>query len=492
VIDYAIRGLNAQQEDEALPAVRAALLRHPANAQLWQMLGLLHRALDRLDEAIPALDKAALLAPRDARIAHARARAHLEAGQPSVALFDQALKLAPKDEGVRLGRIESASAEAGIDAAIAAGEEELRRTPAWAAGQAEVARLRWMAGDRSDYARDLRDALRSHPRDLGLWAALLNALSHAGAHEALIAAADEGRRAAGPHPLFDVNEAVAQDALGRPELAAPLFTRARAENDPHMALHLVRHHLRTGKLDPARELAERWAASAYQVLYWPYLSIICRLQGNVRAWEWLEGDERLIGVYDLAEPGDWLESLREELVAIHSASNQPLDQSLRGGTQTSGGLFPRLEPAIRKLRTLIAGAVQRHLAQLPPQAPRHPTLYPERNRPVRFAGSWSVRLGAQGFHVSHTHPSGWYSSAFYVALPEAPGPAPGGWLALGEPPSELGIDLPPIRLIEPRPGRLVLFPSTMWHGTRPFNDGERLTVAFDVAYPPLPSAAQSS
>ena len=46
-----------------------------------------------------------------------------------------------------------------------------------------------------------------------------------------------------------------------------------------------------------------------------------------------------------------------------------------------------------------------------------------------------------------------------------------GWLALGEPQAELGLDLPPIRLIEPKPGRLVLFPSTMWHGTRPFADG---------------------
>ena len=42
---------------------------------------------------------------------------------------------------------------------------------------------------------------------------------------------------------------------------------------------------------------------------------------------------------------------------------------------------------------------------------------------------------------------------------------------------------PPARLVEPAPGRLVLFPSWLWHGTRPFGDGERLTVAFDVAPP---------
>ena len=50
------------------------------------------------------------------------------------------------------------------------------------------------------------------------------------------------------------------------------------------------------------------------------------------------------------------------------------------------------------------------------------------------------------------------------------------------------IDLPPFRTVEPEPGRLVLFPSYMWHGTRPFAEGERMTVAFDVAR--LPSPAQ--
>jgi hypothetical protein len=95
----------------------------------------------------------------------------------------------------------------------------------------------------------------------------------------------------------------------------------------------------------------------------------------------------------------------------------------------------------------------------------------------------SQRLSGQGRHVNHVHPAGWISSAFYVALPDeidAEGPA--GWLTLGEA-GELGLDLPPIRLVQPRPGRLVLFPSTLWHGTRPFEAGERLTVAFDVDRP---------
>jgi hypothetical protein len=95
-----------------------------------------------------------------------------------------------------------------------------------------------------------------------------------------------------------------------------------------------------------------------------------------------------------------------------------------------------------------------------------------------------VRLTGEGFHVNHVHPAGWISSAFYVALPEASmgGVTHSGWLSLGEA-TELGLDLPPVRMVEPKPGRLVLFPSTMWHGTRSFAAGERLTVAFDVARP---------
>ena len=61
--------------------------------------------------------------------------------------------------------------------------------------------------------------------------------------------------------------------------------------------------------------------------------------------------------------------------------------------------------------------------------------------------------------------------------------ATAGWLKLGEAPLELGIDAPPVQRIEPKPGRLVLFPSWMWHGTVPFTAGERLTVAFDVRLP---------
>jgi hypothetical protein len=175
--------------------------------------------------------------------------------------------------------------------------------------------------------------------------------------------------------------------------------------------------------------------------------------------------------------------LAKSLRARHTTTHQPLHQSVRGGTQTEGNLFSLLDPEVRALRRAIAEVVEEHVARLPPPRPRHPLLL-EKRGPIRFSGSWSVRLTGGGHHTNHTHPAGWLSSAFYVALPK---PAEGdsadsGHLVLGEH-KDSGIDLPPLRVIEPRPGRLVLFPSTMWHGTRPFGTGERLTVAFDVAKP---------
>ena len=93
-----------------------------------------------------------------------------------------------------------------------------------------------------------------------------------------------------------------------------------------------------------------------------------------------------------------------------------------------------------------------------------------------------MRLGPGGHNVVHSHPLGWISSAFYVALPDGheAGAPPAGHLQLGAPPAELGLELAPYRTIAPAPGRLVLFASTLWHGTVPFAAGERLNIAFDV------------
>jgi tetratricopeptide (TPR) repeat protein len=297
-----------------------------------------------------------------------------------------------------------------------------------------------------------------------------------------VAAFERARTVLGDSPFLAANAASMLSETGDMEGADALFARVADGDDETLAVRRVRHLLRNGRLDAALPLIDRWTARPAATMIWPYASIAWRLAGDAR-WDWLEGDDRLVSVIDLADRLPDLDRLAATLRALHLARAQPFDQSVRGGTQTDGHLLLRTEPDIHALRAAVVSAVEQHIAALPSIDPTHPTLRHRRDGQVRFAGAWSVRLSGAGHHVAHIHPAGWLSSALYVAVPGEVerGAENAGWLALGEPPVELGLDLPATRLVEPRPGRLVLFPSTLWHGTRPFAAGERLTVAFDVA-----------
>jgi hypothetical protein len=347
-----------------------------------------------------------------------------------------------------------------------------------------MARLLCVSGHRDRFTSRFERALESAPDAIELWRELITTLMHDDLYAETLSVIGRARVQAGSHLAFDANEAVCFDELGDAMTADRLFAALEHVDDFNFQLRRIRHALRGRRPDRASALAEPHLAGPNGNFVAPYLSIAWRMMDDPR-WQWLEGDSRLVGVYDLADSLPPLEGLAARLRSLHMTSDQPLEQSVRGGTQTDGELLSRIEPEIRALRRAVAEAVDRHIAQLPPEDPRHPLL---RHRPppfVRFAGSWSIRLVSQGFHANHIHPQGWFSSALYVALPKGSdaGPPDAGWLQLGGPQERLGIDLAATRTIEPKPGRLVLFPSTMWHGTIPFPEGERLTVAFDVARP---------
>ena len=471
------------RESEALSLIERACALHPGDARLWRVAGLLHRGLDALEPALAAFRKAASLAPGDAVIAHSHARAALEAGLPAVALFEHAHRLAPLDGSVLIGLASARFAERMPDAAIRGLEAQLAAHPGWLPGHSHLARLKYMLGRRDGFTASLERAIAGSPRDLTLWRELVYTFMLADLYDEALDAIARGRSAAGDDIVFDANEAVCVAEKGDFERAERLFAPFETMDDVTVAMRRIRLLLRSGRPEEAGRLAESFLGREEGNFIIPYLSIAWRMTGDPR-WQWLEGDERLIGVYDLADRIA-LEPLAERLRALHVASGQPLDQSVRGGTQTDGALFSLIDPEIGALRAVIVEAVERHIALLPPPDPRHPVLGVPRRGRVRFSGSWSVRLLAGGHHSNHVHPAGWFSSAFYVALPGAAerGEPPAGWLSIGEPQAQLGIPLPPTRLIEPKPGRLILFPSTRWHGTRPFAEGERLTVAFDVAPP---------
>jgi tetratricopeptide (TPR) repeat protein len=422
------------------------------------------------------------MAPGSVKIAHALARTRYEAGLPSVDAYARALRLAAGEPELLLGLAAALTAEGRIKDAIAGLERGLSVAPHWVQGHELISHLRWIEGERQGFARSFDDALALFPQNSALKFQQIRTLVHAKHWDDALKAIAAGRAALGDDPNLDANEAAVYSEAGELERSAALFEKLAGSGDPIVNVCNTRNLLRLDRVNDAITLIDQWLGTPHAMEFWPYASVAWRMAGDER-WDWLEKDPRLVGVYDIADRLPPLDELAETLRRLHVVPSENIDQSVRGGTQSDGNLFYHVDPMIVRVREAIREVVAEHAAQLPPRDDFHPSLAGERS-PILFNGAWSVRLSSGGYHTNHIHPMGWISSALYIVLPPDIGDKEAGFLTLGEPEAELKLDVAPTRLVEPRPGRLVLFPSWMWHGTRPFGAGERMTIAFDVARPP--------
>jgi Tfp pilus assembly protein PilF len=468
------------RDAEALTALDDVLRTTPDQAATHSQRAIVLRALGRLDDAAAAFDRALALQPTRAVSLYGRARVALERGEADAAsLFQRCIAAGAGDRDVLLGLANALEAE-GDPKGAALLANAVAQFPDWIEAQEELARMRAEAGEGAMLTAGYRAALSQRPRDLALhlshWRTLARAERHTEALAAIAAArpdlpdlaetwlaeatiaveARDGERA----------DAALARVTGHPDAAVPAARRALAAGDPVRAAAL---------------LDERLTNAPDDIAAWAYCDLAWRLTNDPRH-EWLSRQPGLIEAVELGLTDAMLDELAALLRSLHRARAHPIGQSLRTGTQTRGRLLERTEPALRALRARLQEAIAIHLAALPPHDEAHPLLR-HRDATPKLAGSWSVRLTDAGFHVSHIHTAGVLSSAMYVALPDGlDGATREGWLELGRPPAALGLALEPLMTIKPRPGRLALFPSYIFHGTRPFARGERLSVAFDVIF----------
>lgn len=474
---------SAGRLEEALPLLQKAATLAPNMAAAWTAMGLCFRELGMHDSAAGTLDHALQLQPGSPRALLARAMVESErGGHQAVGFYERALAAKPGDPAAMLGTA-LARHQAGDSAgAVSLLEAAVARAPDWCEGHEALAKLRWQAGAAEAFVDSYRQALAAAPANVRLWLSLLSTLSQAGDHAQVRRLAAEARTAAGAHPSFDLAEGAAASETG--DLAAAEAALARFEGDAardlDVALVLTRHALRRGEPERAERLLAGWREreNAHQ-LVWAQSLTAWRMMDDPRQ-HWLVDVDTMCRLVPIALDAYELGAVADTLRALHVAREHPFEQTLRGGTQTTGSLFLRTDHNITRLRLAIEEAIRVYLDGLPPPREGHPLLGRPRGA-FRFAGSWSVRLRGAGHHVNHAHPAGWLSSACYIALPaEMGGEARAGWLTLGEPPEELRTGLSALGMIEPREGHVALFPSYLWHGTRPFGAGERLTVAFDA------------
>jgi tetratricopeptide (TPR) repeat protein len=283
--------------------------------------------------------------------------------------------------------------------------------------------------------------------------------------------------------------ALALSGLGQLDQAVAAYERSIAlqPDDQTTRVNLAVMLLRAGEAQRALELTQDVVAhKPFDQGALAVHELALRANDDARAVALTDYDKH-VRVFDLEPPpgfasmADFNDALNTYLDMLHTDRREHVDQTLRNGTQTMDPLFESDNPLIRALRVRIEEVVAHYIAGLDDGA-EHP-LAGRRTEGFRFTGSWSSRLYDKGFHTNHMHPRGWISSCYYVEVPDAAKDetAKQGWLKFGEPPFATGLKDPIARMVQPVPGRLVLFPSYMWHGTVRFHaPTARTTIAFDA------------
>ena len=481
--------LQQNRMEEALAAARLLLDEPRSLLVATQIAGAALASLHRPAEALPFARKAMELDPKDPG-----AVIRLLAVLDSLALYEEVEERSRQALGrgwdappLRLLFGRALISLGKLDEAERLLRELVQRAPGFIEAHQGLANLIWSrTGDARAAVAPLDAAIANTPA-YPLTVLKAEVLSYAGDRQG----AYDTLAAALAKPDADVGLHLAASQMAGP-LNADLSARhaeiahgVMGDQEPAL-LGLVEARLAQGKAAAAEGFARklrRIVPDDQHVI--AMLATAERLQGKP-GWGALFDYDAFVGASQLDTPAGWsdlptyLNDLATSLIAMHTTTAHPIGQSVRGGTQTTRSLLTSRDPAIRALFKALDGPIRRYVAALgrgdDPVRSRNLGGY-------AYAGIWSVRLrSGGGRHTDHVHPAGWLSSACYIDVPPAAqGADRAGWIRFGEPGLPTRPTLEAEHFVRPEPGRLVLFPSYMWHGVTPFGgDTPRLTVAFDI------------
>jgi tetratricopeptide (TPR) repeat protein len=454
-------------------------------AGYWRVRADSERQAGDYRAASASMARAVALDPAGPRTARSRARLSLERAAPeAVGHCEAALRLNPGDPQLLFDYAQALALEGRNDAALECTTTLVTHVPGWTAALMLHAELRWGTGERESFADHFARIVQSPEAGPEVWLAWVAALDGVDRHAQSAEVLAQARRRWPEDDALALAQAVAFGEAGAAGEAQAVLDQFAAHTGPDWASARGRNWLRLGEPRRAElELASVLAARPGDVAAWALTDLAWRLTGDPRH-AWLHGQAGL--VRQIALPLD--SAARADILALldelHRHSAWPIGQSVKRGSQTKGALFARGEPQLARLELALHAAMAQYRAGLAPYDASHPLLG-QRDAAWRISGSWSIRLAGEGHHAAHIHPLGLLSSASYWLVPEeVDAPGQPGWLELGNPPQGLAEGLASLHTIRPVPFTLVLFPSTLFHGTRPITRGTRMTVAFDVTAVP--------
>lgn len=472
----------------AAERIARVLVVQAPSADAYEVLAGALRGQDRIEDALAASDAGLKVYPQNVLLRHGHAQALSRLGryQESLAIFDALARGGVTAAALWLNRGAALMGLARAAEAEAAFADGVRRWPDDMNLQNALADVRWIRGAGDEFALEYENAVRRWPDALQLRLGCADRLRRADLRDKSEQMLREGLARGPGNPYLVAALGVVLDELDRTSEALPLLQRAltAAPGDFATRGNYIAALLRASRSDEAlAQLAPLRKAQPFIGDWIAYEGMALRQKGDARYHELFDYD-LMVQPFDLEAPNGYAsmaafnEALRDVLDRLHVLEAHPLDQSLRGGSQTTRSLLAVEDPVVKQYLQALEEPIHAYIATM--KEPDHPWSGRKTNG-FKFAGAWSVKLKPNGFHINHLHPQGWISSAYYVSLPEVTRSADTreGWIKFGEPrwPTP-GCVVE--KMLQPKEGRLVLFPSYMWHGTTPFSQGERLTAPFDV------------
>lgn len=455
---------------------------------------LLARALgheDRLQEAIDAIGEALTLEPEnvEARLVQANLLARNGLNERALRSLDALVAQGRATPAVLISRgvaLSNLGRLADAEAQFAGG---LDQWPDHVELHQALANARWMLGARDRFTRDFEATVERHPEDARLRLACADLLRRSDFRQRSEELLRKGLERSPEDPALMQSLGVLLDELDRTDEGLVLLQRAhaRAPHVPQIRANLVCALLRLGRGDEALvEIEPLRKADPLNQEWICYETMALRQLGHPRYRELCDFD-LMVRPYQLSAPSGFAtieafnEALAHSLRQLHVLEAHPLDQSVRGGSQTSRSLLHVDDPIIRMFLKMLDDPIRSYLDAMGEPDPHHPWSGRKTGK-YRLTGAWSVKLKPGGFHINHVHPAGWISGPYYVKVPDvvADGAGQQGWVTFGEPrwPTP-GCTVE--KIVQPKAGLQVLFPSYFWHGTIPFSSGERMTAPLDAA-----------
>ena len=169
------------------------------------------------------------------------------------------------------------------------------------------------------------------------------------------------------------------------------------------------------------------------------------------------------------------------LLSKNKLKHKKNQKLLTNGLQSGGNIFLEDVEPINTLKKIILNELENYRKKF---HNNNDLLFLEWPKEFSLNG-WFVEIESQGYLKPHIHERGWISGSYYIKMPKIKRNNNQGAISFGYDNDDFNkkITNKEEKIINPQEGDLILFPSSLYHKTLPFEGNEkRICIAFDMNF----------